>query len=52
MDAYISKPVNTEKMFAAVASVLRKIDEAEAASDGGESGVSSEEIAEGLKREP
>ncbi len=52
MDAYISKPVNTEKMFAAVASVLRKNDEAEAASDGGESGVSSEEIAEGLKREP
>jgi len=35
MDAYMSKLVNTEKMYAAIASVLRKNDEAEAARDGG-----------------
>jgi PAS domain S-box-containing protein len=51
MDAYISKPVNTEKMLAAIASVLRKNDEAEAARDGGESWLRSEEIADALKRE-
>jgi len=51
MDAYISKPVNTEKMFAAIASVLRKNDEAEAAREGGKSGARAEEIAEELKRE-
>jgi CheY-like chemotaxis protein len=49
MDAYISKPVNTEKMFAAIASVLHKNDEAEAANDGGESRMPSEEIAIALK---
>jgi len=51
MDAYISKPVNTEKMFAAIASVLRKIDESEAARNNGESGAGSEEVAGALRRE-
>lgn len=49
MDAYMSKPVNTEKMFAAIASVLHKNDEAEAARDGGESRVRSGEVADTLK---
>jgi len=50
MDAYISKPVSTEKMFAAIASVLRQNDQTETASDGAESRLRSEEIAETLKR--